>query len=126
MKVADKIALLKSGVKFSELAELEKQELEEMKQELELDNEDSPEKEQTLKDEEEEKAEKLAEESDKEKELLEQISKLQEENKKMKDIIHKENVLTTDVSKGENKAAKLTPEDVMNQLFHPDQENGGK
>ena len=126
MKVSDKIALLKQGVKFAELAELEKQELEEMKQELELDNENSSSEEQILKTDEKEETEKLHEESEKEKELQEQLSKLQEENKKMKDIIHKHNVLTSDVSKGEDKATKLTPQDVMNQLFHPDQENGGK
>ena len=133
MKVADKITLLQKGVKFSEIAELEKQELEELNQELK----DSEEEEQTLKEEKkdvkEEKAEKSAskeskeeaKESKEEAEENEELIRLQEENKKMKELLHKANILNSGTEKGKEPKKKLTPVDVMNQLFHPE-ENGGK
>lgn len=128
MKVSDKIALIKMGVKFSEIAELEKQELEELKQELKDSEEEQTSKEEK-KDVKEEEAETPPDESKKEtKESKEneELTRLQEENKKMKELLHKANILNSGSEKGEEPdKKKLTPVDVMNQLFHPE-ENGGK
>ena len=126
MKVSDKIALIKMGVKFSEIAELEKQELEELKQELNDSEEEQTSKEK--KDIKEEEAETPPDESKGEAEESkenEELARLQEENKKMKELLHKANILNSGTGKGEEPEKKLTPVDVMNQLFHPE-ENGGK
>ena len=127
MKVADKIALLQKGVKFSEIAELEKQELEELKQELKDSEEEQTSKEEK-KDVKEEGAETPPDESKeevKESKENEELARLQEENKKMKELLHKANILNSGTEKGKEPEKKLTPVDVMNQLFHPE-ENGGK
>lgn len=127
MKVSDKIALIKMGVKFSEIAELEKQELEELKQELKDSEEEQTSKEEK-KDVKEEEAETPPDESKeeaKESKENEELARLQEENKKMKELLHKANILNSGSEKGEEPDKKLTPVDVMNQLFHPE-ENGGK
>lgn len=121
MKVSDKIALLQKGVKFSEIAELEKQELEELKQELK----DSEEEEQTLKEVKKDVKEEEAENPPEESTENEELARLQEENKKMKELLHKANILNSGTEKGKEPEKKLTPVDVMNQLFHPE-ENGGK
>lgn len=120
MKVSDKIELLKSGVKFAELAELEKQEAEELKiqQELNNDNKDSDQTdEQTSKENEEEEAEKHPDQKQLD-ELQQQLNILKEENEKMLSYIHKLNSSSSGIEDS-NKPKKLTGADVMNQLFNP-------
>ena len=111
MKVADKIALLKSGVKLSEIAELEKEEFLEKEQ---PENEDcnNEEDEQTSKHEEEEEAEKHSPELE---EILKKVEALEAENKEMKDYIAKVNIGTKG-SEEEDPKMK-TGIDVMKELF---------
>ena len=124
MKVADKIALLRSGVKFSEIAELEKEELLE-KEQPDNDDPEEEEDEQTPKPEEKEGAEKhspeLEEKEGAEKhspeleEILKKVEALEAENKEMKDYIAKVNI----GSKGseEEEPNMKTGIDVMKELF---------
>ena len=114
MKVADKIALLKSGVKFPEIAELEKEELLENEQPEEDDLEEE-ENEQTSKHEENEEAEKHSPELE---EILKKVEALEAENKEMKDYIAKVNT----GSKGfeEEEPKMKTGIDVMKELFGGD------
>lgn len=115
MKVADKITLLKSGVKLSEIAELEKEELLE-KEQPENEDGNNEEDEQTSKHEEEEEAEKHSPELE---EILKKVEALEAENKEMKDYIAKVNI----GSKGseEEEPKMKTGIDVMKELF-----GGGK
>ena len=108
MKVADKIALLKSGVKLAEIAELEKEELLEKEQ-----PEDDPEEdEQTPKPEEKEGAEKHSPELE---EILKKVEALEAENKEMKDYIAKVN--TGSKGSEEEEPKMKTGIDVMKELF---------
>ena len=111
MKVADKIALLRSGVKFSEIAELEKEELLE-KEQPDNDDPEEEEDEQTPKPEEKEGAEKHSPELE---EILKKAEALEAENKEMKDYIAKVNI----GSKGseEEEPNMKTGIDVMKELF---------
>ena len=111
MKVADKIALLKSGVKFSEIAELEKEELLENEQPEEDDPEEE-EDEQTPKPEEKEGAEKHSPELE---EILKKVEALEAENKEMKDYIAKVN--TGSKGSEEEEPKMKTGIDVMKELF---------
>ena len=112
MKVADKILLLKSGVKLSEIAELEKEELLEKEQPKEDDPEEK-EDEQTLKDKEEkEGAEKHSPELE---EILKKVEALEAENKEMKDYIAKVN--TGSKGSEEEEPEMKTGIDVMKELF---------
>ena len=111
MKVADKIALLKSGVKFSEIAELEKEELLE-KEQTENDDSEEEEDEQTPKPEEKEGAEKHSPELE---EILKKVEALETENKEMKDYIAKVN--TGSKGSDEDEPKVKTGVDVMKELF---------
>lgn len=111
MKVADKIALLKSGVKFSEIAELEKEELLENEQ-PENDDPEEEEDEQTPKPEENEGAEKHSPELE---EILKKVEALEAENKEMKDYIAKVN--TGSKGSEEEEPKMKTGIDVMKELF---------
>ena len=116
MKVADKIALLKSGVKFAEIAELENEELLEKEQNNEEDEHTSKneEDEHTSKneEEEEEEAEKHSPELE---DILKKLEALEAENKEMKEYIAKVNI----GSKGseEEEPKMKTGIDVMKELF---------
>lgn len=116
MKVADKISLLKSGVKLSEIAELEKEELLEKelleKEQSEEDDLEEEEDEQTPKPEEKEGAEKHSPELE---EILKKVEALEAENKEMKGYIAKVNI----GSKGseEEEPKMKTGIDVMKELF---------
>lgn len=111
MKVADKIALLKSGVKLSEIAELEKEELLE-KEQPEEDDLEEEEDEQTSKHEEKEEAEKYSPELE---EILNKVEALEAENKEMKDYIAKVN--TGSKGSEEEEPKMKTGIDVMKELF---------
>ena len=121
MKVSEKIELLKSGVKFAEIAELEKQEAEELKLQLELDNEnkdpDQPDEQTSKKENDEKEAEKHPDQKQFD-ELQKQLNSLKEENEKMLSYIHKLNSSSSGIEDS-NKQKKLTGADVMNQLFNP-------
>lgn len=116
MKVADKIALLKSGVKLSEIAELEKEELLEKEQPEEDDPEDDPEEEedeQTPKHEEEKEG--AGKHSPELEEILKKVEALEAENKEMKDYIAKVN--TGSKGSEEEEPKMKTGIDVMKELF---------
>ena len=112
MKVADKIALLKSGVKLSEIAELEKEEL--LEKEQPEDDSEEEEDDQTPKSEEEEK-EGAGKHPPELEEILKKVEALEAENKEMKDYIAKVNI----GSKGseEEEPEMKTGIDVMKELF---------
>ena len=83
MKVADKIALLKSGVKLSEIAEIEKEEILE-KEQAEEDEPEEEEDDQAPKPEEEENGDgKHATELE---EILKKVEAMEAENKVMKEL----------------------------------------
>lgn len=113
MKVADKIALLKSGVKLAEIAELEKEELLE-KEQPENDDPEEEKDELTPKPEEKEKdgAEKHSPELE---EILKKVEALEAENKEMKDYIAKVN--TGSKGSEEEEPKMKTGIDVMKELF---------
>lgn len=112
MKVADKISLLKSGVKLSEIAELEKEELLEKKEQTEEDDSEEEEDDQTPKPEEEEGAGKHSPELE---EILKKVEALEAENKEMKDYIAKVN--TGSKGSEEEEPKMKTGIDVMKELF---------
>lgn len=118
MKVADKISLLKSGVKLSEIAELEKEELLEKelleKEQPEEDDPEEEEDEQTPKPEEKEK-EGAGKHSPELEEILKKVEALETENKEMKDYIAKVN--TGSKGSEEEEPKMKTGIDVMKELF---------
>lgn len=112
MKVADKIALLKSGVKFSEIAELEKEELLEKEQPEEDDHEEEEDEPTPKPEEKKEGAEKHSTELE---EILKKVEALEAENKEMKDYIAKVN--TGSKGSEEEEPKMKTGIDVMKELF---------
>ena len=114
MKVADKISLLKSGVKLSEIAELEKEELLEKEKPEEEDDLEEEEDDQTPKPEEEEE-EGAGKHSPELEEILKKVEALEAENKEMKDYIAKGN--TGSKGSEEEEPKMKTGIDVMKELI---------